>query len=86
MARIIKNPDANQLARELAEITGETITEAVVRALQERLDRESARRRSAAGQSAARIRRIQERVARLSVRDQRSAEEIIGYDDHGLPQ
>jgi antitoxin VapB len=86
VARIIKNPDANQLARELAEITGETITEAVVRALQERLDRESARRRSAAGQSAARIRRIQERVARLSVRDQRSAEEIIGYDDHGLPQ
>ena len=86
MARIIKNPDADQLARELAEITGETITEAVVRALQERLDRESARRRSAAGQSAARIRRIQERVARLSVRDQRSAEEIIGYDDHGLPQ
>jgi antitoxin VapB len=86
VALIIKNPDANQLARELAEITGETITEAVVRAIRERLDRESARRRSAAGQSAARIQRIQERVARLSVRDQRSAEEIMGYDDHGLPQ
>ena len=85
MALSIKNPDADQLARELAETTGETITEAVVQAIRERLDRERARRRSAAGQSAARIRRIQERIARLPVRDQRSADEIIGYDDHGLP-
>jgi antitoxin VapB len=86
LALSIKNPDADQLARELAETTGETITEAVVQAIRERLDRERARRRSAAGHNSARIRRIQERVARLSVRDQRSAEEIIGYDDHGLPQ
>ena len=42
MARIIKNPDADQLARELAEITGETITEAVVRAIRERLSAGSA--------------------------------------------
>jgi antitoxin VapB len=55
----INDPDAVQLARELAEITGETITEAVVQAIREWLDRERARRRASAGQSAARIRRIQ---------------------------
>ncbi len=85
LALSIKNPDADQLARELAETTGETITEAVVQAIRERLDRERARRRSLAGHSAARIRRIQERVARLPVRDPRAPDEIIGYDERGLP-
>jgi antitoxin VapB len=86
LALSIKNPDADQLARELAETTGETITEAVVQAIRERLDRERARRRSRAAQSAARIRRIQERVGRLPIRDARTPEEIIGYDEHGLPR
>ena len=86
LALSIKNPHADQLAKELAETTGETITEAVIQAIRERLDRERARRRSLGGQSAARIRRIQERVARLPVRDPRAPEEIIGYDEHGLPE
>ena len=86
MALSIKNPDADHLARELADTTGESITEAVVQAIRERLERERARRRSVAGQSAARIRRIQERIARLPVRDPHAADEIIGYDDAGLPR
>jgi antitoxin VapB len=85
VALSIKNADADQLARELARTTGETITEAVVQAIRERLERERARRRSAAGQSAARIRRIQERIARLPVRDARTPDQIIGYDDCGAP-
>ncbi|MGH7627880.1 MAG: type II toxin-antitoxin system VapB family antitoxin [Gemmatimonadales bacterium] len=85
MALSIKNAQADQLARELAETTGETITDAVVQAIRERLERERYRRRAAAGQSAARIRRIQERIARLPVRDRRPPDEIIGYDEHGLP-
>jgi len=85
LALSIKNPDADRLARELAETTGETMTDAVVQAIRERLERERARRRSLAGQSAARIRRIQERIARLPVRDARPPDEIIGYDEHGLP-
>ena len=36
----IKNPDADRLARALAQRTGETLTEAVIKALRERLDRE----------------------------------------------
>ena len=40
MAINIKNVEADRLARELSEITGETITETVIKSLTERLDRE----------------------------------------------
>jgi antitoxin VapB len=40
MALSIKDPDADRLARALAERTGETLTEAVINALRERLERE----------------------------------------------
>lgn len=85
MALSIKNPDADLLARELAATTGETITDAVVQAIRERLERERARRNALNSQHAARIRRIQERIARLPVRDPRPPDEILGYDEHGLP-
>jgi antitoxin VapB len=39
MALSIKTEDADRLARQLAAITGETMTEAVTRALEERLER-----------------------------------------------
>jgi antitoxin VapB len=31
------------------------------------------------------LREIRERCARLPVQDPRSADEILGYDEHGLP-
>ena len=40
MALNIKNEETSRLARELAELTGETMTEAVTVALRERLERE----------------------------------------------
>ena len=43
MALSIKNPEAERLARRLAERTGETITDAVLKALRERLQREEGR-------------------------------------------
>ncbi|HLG06635.1 MAG TPA: type II toxin-antitoxin system VapB family antitoxin [Gemmatimonadales bacterium] len=82
MALSIKDPETDRLARELARATGESITVAIRAALRERLEREQRRRRRNAG---AGIRRIQERIARLPVRDPRSPDEIIGYDRHGLP-
>jgi antitoxin VapB len=39
MSMNIKNPKAHTLARELASITGESVTEAVTLAIEERLDR-----------------------------------------------
>jgi antitoxin VapB len=83
MALSIKNEEADRLARQLAETTGESLTEAVVIALQERLDR--ARRQRSAGR-AQRLRRLAAEVQEIPVIDLRSAEEIVGYDDDGLPR
>ena len=82
MALSIKDPETDRLARALAAATGESLTEAIRRALEERLARETHRSRR---DFEAGIRRIQEYVARLPVIDPRSAEEILGYDEHGLP-
>ena len=83
MALSIKDPEADRLARELAARTGETLTEAVVVALRERLARETGRTRSIPlSEELAGIRR---RCAALPVLDTRTAEEILGYDEHGLP-
>lgn len=83
MALSIKNPDADRLARELALVTGESLTEAIVVSLRERLARETA------GKSADSLRdkilEIGRRSARHSTSDGRSADEIMGYDQHGLP-
>lgn len=49
MALSIKTEEADQLARELSRLTGETMTEAVTVALRERLARERARREDVAG-------------------------------------
>lgn len=83
MALNIKNPEADRIARELTELTGETITDAVITAMKERIERERRRR----GYVVARreIRRVRERYQALPVLDPRTADEIIGYGDRGLP-
>ena len=48
MALSIKTEEADRLARSLANLTGETMTQAVTEALRERLNRERARRQPAA--------------------------------------
>jgi antitoxin VapB len=81
MALSIKDEETDRLARALAAATGESLTEAIRRAVCERLERETARTRRVSAE----VRHIQERLARLAVRDHRSADELLGYDDHGLP-
>jgi antitoxin VapB len=83
MALSIKSDDADRLARELAAETGETLTEAVETALRERLDRAHARQ---AASMRTRLARLAADVAALRVADGRRPEEIIGYDDTGLPR
>ncbi len=78
MALSIKSDLADRLARELATLTGESITDAVVAALEARLKLE--RRRRPVG-----LDDIVERFRALPVLDERTPEEIIGYDKHGLP-
>ena len=79
----IKSDEADRLARDLAAATGETLTEAVEIALRERLEREHARR---AVSMRTRLARLAAEVAALPVADGRTPEEIIGYDDAGLPR
>lgn len=83
MALSIKSPEADRLARELAAETGESLTEAVEAALRERLAREHAHGLARMG---ARLRRLRTEVAALPVLDPRTSDEIIGYDDHGMPR
>ncbi len=83
MAISIKDPETDRLARELAAATGESLTDAIRTALRDRLKRESQRARRGIG---AEVRRIQQRLARLPVFDGRSADEIVGYDAHGVPE
>lgn len=82
MVLSIKNAEADQLARELANMTGESMTEAVLVALRERVDRERNRRGPS---KAEKLRILAEEIAALPVLDQRTSDEIIGYDERGLP-
>lgn len=83
MAFSIKNNEADRLARQLAALTGENLTETVVRALRERLSRHQlpAQRRKAGTELA----KLADKLSKLPVRDPRPADEILGYDESGLP-
>lgn len=83
MSLNIKDPEADTLVRELAQTTGETITQAVTVAVRERLERLHAGRRPR--RLADELDEIALRCASLPVLDQRSEDEILGYDAHGLP-
>ena len=84
MAPSIEAPEADRLARELARVTGESLTEAVTNALRERPLRETGRREPR--DVIALIHEIQDEIAKLPVLDPRSPDEILGYDEHGLPR
>jgi antitoxin VapB len=84
MALSLKDEETDRLAREVASLTGESLTEAVRRALAERLARERRKRGEVAG-LASRLDALALEGAALPDLDRRGADEIIGYDEHGLP-
>jgi antitoxin VapB len=82
MALSIRDPETERLARNLAQLTGESITTATKRAIEERLRRVGGHSRKAALlEDLADIRR---RWSALPVLDDRTSEDILGYDEHGL--
>lgn len=85
MALSIKNRKADRLARELAELTGETLTDAVTNALRERLERWQRRSRKGRRSLSEELLEIGRRCSRLDVLDDREASLILAYDDNGLP-
>jgi antitoxin VapB len=137
MAVTIDNPEVEELARELAKRTGESVDDAIATAIRERLNREDRAKavhealldfraevaklpvadsptmheipskqaiesirdpmveeivermrrqpRPDPETTHAAIREIQERLAKLPVLDPRSPDELLGYDEYGLP-
>jgi antitoxin VapB len=80
----IKDPATENSVRELAALTGETVTTAVRRAAEERLLRV---RRGRTGRSlAAEIVEIGKRCASLPDLDTRTADQFLDYNEHGLPR
>ncbi len=84
MALSLKDPETDRLAREVAKLTGESLTEAVRKSLAERLERERLRRGKPAKGLAEELNAIAKQCAALPDLDTRSADEIIGYDENGL--
>ena len=84
MALSIKNNKTERLAREVASATGESLTEAIHKALEERWRKLSAKRRQSVltGQ----IEDLLRRVDSLPTLDSRPEDEILGYDEQGVPR
>ena len=83
LALNIKSDEAHRLAKQLAEMMGTFMTAAVTSALKRTLSTETQSR----GRTVllAEVAEIQKFVADLPDRDLRCAEEIVSYDDTGLP-
>jgi antitoxin VapB len=84
MALSIKNEQTEHLAREVARETGETLTQAIQKSLEERLRRLKQRRRGRIVTE--KLNEILRRVDALPTLDTRSEDDILGYDEHGVPR
>ena len=84
MALSIRNPQAEKLAREVAAESGESLTEAIIHALEERL--RHLRGCHTATDVAGEIMKISLRCRALPEMDRRGADEILDYDEQGLPR
>jgi antitoxin VapB len=80
----IHNPKAEKLARELAAKTGETITQTIITALEDRMVRMQGKK--APMDLAEEIMKISERCSRIPDKDPRNAEQILNYDQKGAPE
>ena len=83
MALSLKDKETDRLAREVASLTGETLTDAVRTALAERLERERLRRGQPAG-LAERLAALGRECAALPDFDTRTPDEVVGYDETGM--
>ena len=80
----IKSLETERLARELASRTGESLTGAIQKSLEERLERLKQQRRSPL--LSTQLEDVLRRVDQLPILDSRTPDEIVGYDEHGLPR
>jgi antitoxin VapB len=83
VALSLKDQETDRLAREVAALTGESLTDAVRHSLAERLERERLRR-GEVPHLAARLQDLGKECAALPDLDDRAPDAIIGYDEAGL--
>jgi antitoxin VapB len=86
MALNIRDPEAQALAREVAQATGETMTQAVKEALRERLARVRAEDETDRERRYRTILEFARHFRSMPVLDPRSPDEILDYDENGLPR
>ena len=79
----IKHDAYEQAIRELAASRGLSLTDAIGMAVRNELDRD--RRKEQAAEFMQRVREVQAAFAAAPVLDPRTPDEILGYDEHGLP-
>jgi antitoxin VapB len=84
MAILIKDPETDRIVRELAARTGETITEAVRKAAQERAKSLPALQRERVNRT--QLAALLAEIQTYPVSDNRTPDEIVGYDNSGLPR
>ncbi len=83
MGVIIKNPSAEKKIRRLAKRTGETLTTAVERAVEERLARLPPRKGRVDREK---LWKLLEYFDSLPIDGPRTPDEIIGYNEYGVPE
>ena len=84
MALNIKDPETDRLVRELAALTGQPITEAVRDAVRDKLTATKARRATHHGDRRRILDEIAARGRSRPILDDRTPDEILGYDEDGL--
>jgi antitoxin VapB len=79
----IKNPETEALARQLAKLTGESLTETIQRSVAQRYERVRQERsgRTLVDELNEIARRCAARPRDMSMTD----DEILGYDENGIP-
>lgn len=85
MNLVIKSDEAQKLATRLAEASGESIDRVVTEALREKADRELHSIPTDRSGIAEKLLDLGRRYSQLPDKDTRTADEILGYDENGLP-
>ena len=83
MAISIRNPRVEKLAREIGEKENLSMTQAILNALEEKLDRLKTNKETEKLRLQ-KLRAIADQCSSLPVLDSRSPDEILGYDETGI--
>ncbi len=86
MTLSIQNPEADRLAHTLADMRGVSLDDAVLDALKVRISQEERRKKEDSERRLLEVKKIVQKVAKLPVLDNRTPDEIIGFDENGLPK